>query len=177
MPKQRLWICRHALTHTCTHASMHVCSLWKAFFMQFVKGILKTQLHSWSWLRTLTETLHQVPTWGPEQVYMYSLNPKVSGLDRMVVSAARTTESISVWKKWSIPTPDVTGSAEPGLCGSTTLVIYLFTHGNAMRSVCERERERRVLAKLAVSKAVNEIRAFIFFFHSWAGQKTCWHQK
>lgn len=66
---------------------------------------------------------------------MYSLNLKVSGLDRMVASAPRTTEAISVWKKWSIPIPDVTGSAESGLCESATLVIYLFTHVTAMRSV------------------------------------------
>lgn len=68
---------------------------------------------------------------------MDSLDLKVSGLDRMVASAPKTTEAISVWKKWSIPVPDVTGSAESGLCVSATLVICLFTHVNAMRSVRE----------------------------------------
>lgn len=87
------------------------------------------------------------------QVHTCSLNLKVSGLDGTVASAPRTTEAISVWEKWSIPTPDGTGSAESGLCGSTTLVLFFVTHGNVMRSA--RERERPVLVKLAVSKAVN----------------------
>lgn len=69
---------------------------------------------------------------------MYSLNLKVSGLNRMVASAPKTTEAMSVWKNWSIPIPDVTGSAESaesGLCVSAALVIYLFTHVNGIRSV------------------------------------------
>lgn len=68
---------------------------------------------------------------------MYSPNLKVSGLDTVVGSAPRTTEAISVWEKWGIPVPDVTGSAESGVCVSATLVIYSFNRLNAVRRVRE----------------------------------------
>lgn len=62
MPKQGLWICRHALSHTCTHAFMPaVCE--RHFKDPLVFSVI---------LRTLTETFHRAgATWGPKQVYMY----------------------------------------------------------------------------------------------------------
>lgn len=144
MPKQGLWICGQALTHTCTHAFMQN----RHFKDPVVFPVSIT---------TLTGTLHQaVPTWGPEQVYMYSLNLKVSGLDRMVVSAPRTTEAICVeemehpntWCHW------VSRIRPVWERNSSNLLIYSCKCNEKCESECT------VSVTLAVNKAANEIRAF-----------------
>lgn len=112
MPKQEPCICSHASTHTCTHAFMRaVCE--RHFKDPVVFSVI---------VATLTGTLHQgLPVGGPEQRVIRPLKPEGQRPSPMIVSAPKTTEAISVWEKWSIPIPDVTGSAESGLSVSVTM--------------------------------------------------------
>lgn len=88
-------------------------------------------------ITTRTETRTKpYPHEGPSR-FMRTL-PKVSGQDGMAGSAPETSEATSVWKKWSVPMHDVTGSAESGLCVSAAPAIYLFIRVNVMRRVRER---------------------------------------